>query len=268
MNNNIVLLTDVKKLKDQLNILNDEYLRLYEKLKDLKKEQEYFESLYNSKLGALIFLRFENEIKYRRLKKKLILIVKSKNKGEEVNIEVIEKALEEELKEFYEELEKLRDSLKDSREFLELPTLTEDEVKRIKEIFRELAKRLHPDVNKNLNETMMDLWFKVQEAYENNDLTALIILQGMVKSDDPEEDIKISSIEENIEELNKKIYDLKRKIDIEENKFPLNIKSLIEDDKYINEKKREITYEIREYKKMINEIEKAIKEVLKEKEYE
>lgn len=32
----------------------------------------------------------------------------------------------------------------------------------------------------------------------------------------------------------KKIYDLKRKIDIEENKFPLNIKSLIEDDKYIN----------------------------------
>ncbi|UFH65904.1 hypothetical protein KQH81_05060 [Clostridium cadaveris] len=40
-------------------ILNDEYLRLYEKLKDLKKEQEYFESLYNSKLGALIFLREE-----------------------------------------------------------------------------------------------------------------------------------------------------------------------------------------------------------------
>lgn len=73
MNNNIVLLTDVKKLKDKLNILNDEYLRLYEKLKDLKKEQEYFESIYNSKLGALIFLRFENEIKYRRLKKKLIL---------------------------------------------------------------------------------------------------------------------------------------------------------------------------------------------------
>lgn len=34
MNNNIVLLTDVKKLKDELNILNDEYLRLYEKLKD------------------------------------------------------------------------------------------------------------------------------------------------------------------------------------------------------------------------------------------
>lgn len=120
--------------------------------------------------------------------------MKSKNKDEEVNIEGIEKALEEELKEFYEELEKLRDSLKDSREFLELPTLTEDEVKRIKEIFRELAKRLHPDVNKNLSETMMDLWFKVQEAYENNDLTALIILQGMVKNDDPEEDIKISSI--------------------------------------------------------------------------
>lgn len=51
--------------------------------------KKYFESLYICKLGALIFLRFESKIKYRRLKKKLILIVKSKNKnkGKEINIE-------------------------------------------------------------------------------------------------------------------------------------------------------------------------------------
>lgn len=97
MSDIVVSLTDIQKLKEELNALNEEYLKLYEKMEDLKKEKEYFESIYMCKLGALIFLRFENEIKYRRLKKKLALIVKSKNKGEEINIEEIEAALEEEL---------------------------------------------------------------------------------------------------------------------------------------------------------------------------
>ncbi|MEW8995610.1 hypothetical protein [Clostridium sp.] len=110
MSDIVISLTEVQKLKEELNTLNEEYLKLYEKMEDLKKEKEYFESLYMCKLGALIFLRFENEIKYRRLKKKLALIVKSKNKGEE-----IEAALEEELAEFYKNLEELRNNLKNSR---------------------------------------------------------------------------------------------------------------------------------------------------------
>src|SRR6185437_7402633 len=100
MSNIVVSLTEIQRLKEELNTLNEEYIKLYEKMEDLKKEKEYFESRYMCKLGALIFWRFENEIKYRRLKKKLILIVKSKNKGEEINIEEIERVLEKELEEF------------------------------------------------------------------------------------------------------------------------------------------------------------------------
>ena len=267
MSDIVVSLTDIQKLKEELNTLNEEYIKLYEKMEDLKKEKEYLESLYMCKLGALIFLRFENEIKYRRLKKKLILIVKSKNKGEEINIEEIEAALEEELAEFYKNLEELRDNLKNSREFLELPTLTDEEAKKVKEIFRDLAKILHPDVNKNLSEEMMELWLKVKEDYENNDLMTLIILEGIVKHNEIKEDIKVTSIEENIVVLKKKINDLKEFIDEEENSFPLNIKELIDDNEYIKDKKQDITDDIREYERMIAEIEKSICEVLKEQSY-
>jgi hypothetical protein len=263
----VISLSDIQKLKEELNTLNEEYIKLYEKKEDLKKEKEYFESLYMCKLGTLIFLRFENEIKYRRLKKKLVLIIKSKNKGEEIDIEEIDRALEEELAEFYRNLEELRDNLKNSREFLELPILTEEEVNKIKEIFRSLAKILHPDVNKNLNEEMMELWLKVKEAYENNDLMTLIILEGIVKHNGVKEDIKVTSIEENISILKKKINELKSSIDKEEDSFPLNIKELINDNEYIKDKKQEITNDIHEYERMITEAERSISEVLKEKCY-
>lgn len=267
MSDIVVSLTDIQKLKEELNTLNEEYLKLYEKMEDLKKEKEYFESLYMCKLGALIFLRFENEIKYRRLKKKLSLIVKSKNKGEEINIEEIEAALEEELAEFYKNLEELRNNLKNSQEFLELPTLTEEEVKKVKEIFRGLAKILHPDVNRGLSEEMMELWLKVKEAYENNDLITLIILEGIVKHNEIKEDIKVTSIEENIVVLKKKINELKNFIDEEKNSFPLNIKELIDDNEYIKDKKQDITNDIHEYEIMITQVEKSICEVLKEQSY-
>jgi len=267
MSDIVVSLTDIQKLKEELNTLNEEYLKLYEKMEDLKKEKEYLESLYMCKLGALIFLRLENEIKYRRLKKKLVLIVKSKNKGEKINIEEIEAALEEELAEFYRDLEELRNNLKNSREFLELPSLTDEEAKKVKEIFRSLAKILHPDVNRGLNEEMMELWLKVKEAYENNDLTTLIILQGIVKHNEIKDDIKVTSIEENIVVLKKKINELKKFIDEEENSFPLNIKELIDDNEYIKEKKKDITNDIHEYEIMITQVEKSICEVLKEQSY-
>ncbi len=48
----------------------------------------------------------------------------------------------------------------------------------------------------------MELWIKVKEAYENNDL---IILEGIVKHNDLKEDIKLTSIEENINKLKKKL---------------------------------------------------------------
>lgn len=108
------------------------------------------------------------------------------------------------------------------------------------------------------------MWLKVKEAYENNDLITLIILQGIVKHNEIKEDIKVTSIEENIVVLKKKINELKKFIDEEENSFPLNIKELIDNDEYIKEKKQDITDDIHEYEIMITQIEKSICKVLKE----
>lgn len=267
MSDLVVLLSDVEKLKKRLKELNEEYLQLYEKMEDLKKEQEYFNSIYMSMFGALIFLRFKKQIEYRRLKKKLTLIIKSKNMGKSIDLEEIEKELELELAEFYKNLEQLRRDLKSSQEFLESPSLSEEELKETKSIFRKLAKILHPDVNENLSDNMLAIWLKVKEAYENNDLITLIILEGLVNND-IKENIKINSIDERIDILSKKIFEIKESIHKEENSFPLNIKELLRDDEYISDKKEEITSEIRKYDKHILEFNKRISQLLEEDAYE
>ncbi|GAB6169569.1 hypothetical protein JCM1393_20290 [Clostridium carnis] len=120
-------------------------------------------------------------------------------------------------------------------------------MKKIKSIFRKLAKKLHPDINKNLDEEMFDLWIKVQEAYENNDLISLIILEGIANNEEINEDIKVNDIENNIKSLKIKIEEIKNTIDNDVKEFPLNIEELIYDEEYINSRKQELTNDIKEY---------------------
>ena len=256
----VVSLSGIQKLKDELSRLNKEYLKLYEEMEDLNKEKEILESLYMSKLGALIFLKFENEIEYRKLKKKLNLIIQSKNKNEKIDINKIDTILKSELKSFYEELEAIREKMKVSKIYLELPSLSDEEVKKIKEIFRSLAKKLHPDINKNLTKEEIELWNKVKEAYENNDLVSLIVLDGVISNLEIKEDISISNIEENIEKIKANIEKIQNINKEALREFPLNLREVINDKSFIENKKEELNKEIKIYIDKIKELNRIITE--------
>ncbi|MDU3406161.1 DnaJ domain-containing protein [Clostridium sp.] len=258
----VISLSKVQKLKEELNILNKEYLKIYEEMEDLNKKKESLESIYMSKLGALIFLKFEKEIEYRKLKKKLNLLIQSKNKNEKIDINKIDDILKLELKSFYKELESIREKMNDSKIYLESPILNDEEVKKIKELFRKLAKKLHPDINKNLTKEEIELWNKIKEAYENNDLVSLIVLEGIIDNIEIKENVSIDSIEENIEKIKNKIEKINIIIKESLNKFPLNLREVINNESFIQSKKDELNKEIKIYKEKINELNKLIYEVI------
>ncbi|MDU7240404.1 DnaJ domain-containing protein [Clostridium sp.] len=258
----VISLSKVQKLKEELNILNKEYLKIYEEMEDLNKKKESLESIYMSKLGALIFLKFEKEIEYRKLKKKLNLLIQSKNKNEKIDINKIDDILKLELKSFYKELESIREKMNDSKIYLESPILNDEEVKKIKELFRKLAKKLHPDINKNLTKEEIELWNKIKEAYENNDLVSLIVLEGIIDNIEIKEDVSIDSIEENIEKIKNKIEKINIIIKESLNEFPLNLREVINNESFIQSKKDELNKEIKIYKEKINELNKLIYEVI------
>ncbi|MDU1566032.1 MAG: DnaJ domain-containing protein [Clostridium sp.] len=258
----VISLSKVQKLKEELDILNKEYLKIYEEMEDLNKKKESLESIYMSKLGALIFLKFEKEIEYRKLKKKLNLLIQSKNKNEKIDINKIDDILKLELKSFYKELESIREKMNDSKIYLESPILNDEEVKKIKELFRKLAKKLHPDINKNLTKEEIELWNKIKEAYENNDLVSLIVLEGIIDNIEIKENVSIDSIEENIEKIKNKIEKINIIIKESLNKFPLNLREVINNESFIQSKKDELNKEIKIYKEKINELNKLIYEVI------
>lgn len=53
---------------------------------------------------------------------------------------------------------------------------------RVKQLYRELARKLHPDVNDQLTQLERDLWHEVQAAYEARNLEQLETLAALVES--------------------------------------------------------------------------------------
>jgi hypothetical protein len=59
-----------------------------------------------------------------------------------------------------------------------------DEAARIKEIYRFLVRKLHPDVNKNLVRQQLELWHQVQDAYDRHNLDRLETLLAQSEMQD------------------------------------------------------------------------------------
>jgi hypothetical protein len=58
--------------------------------------------------------------------------------------------------------------------------------RRAREIYLDLARRMHPDQNPDLSDRMRELWFDVQEAWEARDLEALEFLEARAMAGDRE----------------------------------------------------------------------------------
>lgn len=71
------------------------------------------------------------------------------------------------------------DSLTDSLDSHQEPNFDSDDIK-LKTLYRELARSLHPDVIGNPNETQKKLWNEVQSAYEQKNRGRLLSLKSLL----------------------------------------------------------------------------------------
>jgi len=61
----------------------------------------------------------------------------------------------------------------ETQQFSSKSTPPQETEARIKEIYRQLARRLHPDLNPGASSKTLELWHQVQQAYETHDLEHL-----------------------------------------------------------------------------------------------
>jgi hypothetical protein len=131
--------------------------------------------------------------------------------------------------------------------------------KELKDLYKQYAKQLHPDVNENLTAEQIDLWHIVQQAYQNGDLEKLRAIQVIYEKE-------LNQVEDNFsqmtdEEMTIKIEVLKEGIKIIENEikiikeqFPFNMQEKITDEDWVAIEKKSIEEELNALKNYEEEL--------------
>ncbi len=215
-------------------------------------------AVYMQQFGAILIERLEKEHTYLRLRRKIELIQARMNAGQKVNLTLIEETLESEFYKWEEEIEQLIKEKESADSWFD-SCLPPPEAGELKLKYREIVKKLHPDLNPNLSSFETDLWHKTQEAYQHGNieeirrifliLDDMACITGIPKTDIPKE------IAAKIDQLDVQIAKINEEIRILKTKFPLNFRRVLDDSNMTNTEKSKIKENIDDYVKKIQFLE-------------
>ena len=235
-----------QELTKELEQLHLEFLDLFTRHKEMVESDSVFLiSVYLEKLGHLQLELLQKQTEAARLKMKMNLVQAAINRNERPDLTAIEKKLNERLKNYYTEIMAQSTAMDEAKKVLSR-LISEEVTLKLKEIFRLLAKRLHPDLNPNQSEEEKDLFIKVKAAYDLQRLGDLQKILLFLDESRSEKLLLISGDEkkERIEHLKKNIASLKEKIARLKQSFPFSIEALIFDEAYIIQKQAELRAQI------------------------
>lgn len=223
-------------------ILHEKYIKLKQELSDKLFEYEdlinhicpNIEHIFIMEFGTLEYKIYELDMKINRIKRKINMIQYKINHEKEIDLDLIDEELDKEFEEYLEKLKELQDEIKYAFDKeLMTTSLSEEDAKELKRLYKIIIKRLHPDLNKNLSENDRELFLTATEAYAQGNLKVIKSIYLLLEedSDDALEDLK--DIEELIKEIDEKILKIKQD-------YPYNKKELIENEELIANYKSEL----------------------------
>ncbi len=189
-----------------------EYEELLIRRDQLSREAGSILTAYIKEFGDQINANFELKIKCIKTKKAISYCHRMMNRGLTVNVDLMNEALEKEMKLYNDQL---HDMLEDTKNAKNSKLIDDFRLSRAKKIYRRLAKILHPDMNAATreNDRLRDLWDRIYQAYLHSDDDELENLEALVHramEDLGEEatDYNTDNLEERIEKIENQINDL------------------------------------------------------------
>lgn len=143
----------------------------------------------------------------------------------------------------------------------------EDPIHELKRLYRQIVKRLHPDVHPNPTEREIDLLNRANNAYKAGDLEEMRRiweeLAGTEQSEESFEDTEEgrARLRELIEKLRKRCAELEKEIRQIKTSFPYTIRALLDDDKALEMKHQELVDRLAEVRAKLYKVDEYIAEL-------
>lgn len=252
------LLKESKKLQGTLSalIMERDELKLHI-CKNLQAE-------YMVKIGTLEYKVYEFECKILRIKRKIELIQMYFNRQKIVNIIEIELTLNAEFEEYQENLNEKMNEINKALERNNLDTLSDEESVEIRKLYRQIVKKLHPDLNPNVTAGEIELFTKAVDAYKNGDLDTLRSISMLITeiSDSDSISDSMNNLKIKIEKLKNMIDLISKEIEQIKDSFPYNQKELLTNPVKLNERRQELLRILDEYKHIYKLYETKLNDML------
>lgn len=239
----------------------EEYEALIMEREKLKKDAEQYNMNYVYVFGDLIIESYNQKIKCIRKKLAISFCQTAVNFGRIIDLVELNDYLDGQTEEYQKKLDEM---IADNEICKNLKEISEADLQKIKQIYRKIAKMLHPDLNPAVagNEKLMELWNMAASAYHCNDLQNLeeleiIIMCALNEENLCDADIVIPDLTEKIEALRKEIEEI-RTTD------PYMYKFLLADPVAVRKKKKELEAEIEEFKEYEKYLNSILREFIKE----
>ena len=253
MENQIDISPRKQQLKEEYERFQKAYTDLVAKRDDmLMYEGPRLEALYMDSIGQLQYEILCLEYDIALLKLERDLLQSYENRGEEPEIATVELKVEAAAQTYHENLHREEEKIKKAKEFIEKQKEEENKQKdaekvELKQLYKRLVHRLHPDLHPEQTEWEQELFLKVQEAYQNEDLEKLRQLEAELDAGMPFTSVESDTIEEweaRIAKLKKMIAEVKNEINELEHNFPFTYRDKIDDKEWVAARQEELRVRI------------------------
>lgn len=168
----------IKITNEQDNLARYEELLL--RRDTVRKEAEQYQIRYFREFGDLMVKSFELKIECIRKKKTIAYCQQQINHGKKIDGVQLDKFINREMADYYSDLEMM---IQHNKAVKESERISEYDVFKVKKLYHELAKLIHPDLHPDIagDAQIAEYWQRIVIAYEHNRLEDLEELDFLVR---------------------------------------------------------------------------------------
>ncbi len=267
MNNSIDISPRKKQLKEEYERLQLEYADLVAERDELENsEGPRLTALYMEAVGQLQYEVLVLQYEIALLKQKRDLLQAYKNRGEKADLNYVDEQVEATAKTYNENIQREEEKIKQAKAYIEEQKEEEkknqeNEKRELRDLYRKLVHRLHPDLHPEQTEWEKELFLKVQDAYEKGDLEKLRELAQQLEAGMPADAVNNETTEEweeRVNQLKEEIAKIREEIEKILQEFPFTYRERLNNPEWIAQTQDMLRKEIPELEKEKIRLEKIV----------